>query len=48
MQIELCFSPHPDDTEIIAREYLSKMRSEGSVVKLIVLTDGRKGNKKTV
>ena len=42
----IAFSPHPDDTEIIAGGYLSKMRSKGSVVKLIVLTDGRKGTKK--
>ncbi len=43
----IAVSPHPDDMEIVAGGYLLKMRKKGSIVKLIVLTDGRKGTKKT-
>lgn len=40
----LCISPHPDDAEIMAGGYIAGRTREGSKIKLIVVSDGRKGS----
>lgn len=39
----ITFSPHPDDSEVIAGGYLTLMSSKDALVKLVVISDGRFG-----
>ncbi|MCL4412763.1 MAG: PIG-L family deacetylase [Candidatus Thermoplasmatota archaeon] len=41
----LAISPHPDDSELIAGAFLSQRVHSGAHVKLILVSDGRKGAK---
>ena len=36
-------SPHPNDVEVIAGGYLSMMVDAGTLVKVVVVSDGRMG-----
>jgi len=41
----MAFSPHPDDSELIAGGYLSMLSKKGAHIKLVIITDGSKGTK---
>lgn len=38
-------SPHPEDMELVAGGFLAAMAKNGSSIKLVVVSDGRKGSK---